>query len=515
MAPTATPFLRAALPLALLATSGCGSTITGTDVPTGSPSGIDADAGRWRMILLSRPDDIAVPPPAQATSAEYRAELAAVAAAQRQLTDAQREIMRSWSSGGVLRWNELLRELVARYNLPPAPRPDGTYPVPDAANPFADPQFPFANPPYAARAYGYVSVAQYEALKVAWHYKYLYGRPAPSRVDGSVAAMAGGSDIPAYPSEDAVLSGVAEVLLRALFPAAVEEIDARAADQRNAALWSGRAAPSDIAAGHALGRAVAAVALARARSDGMGTAGGNAALVQAIAAEVTARGETPWRSLEDPPRPPMLPFFGRVRAWMMTPEEVAAERPGPPPSTSSAQMQQEVAEVRNTLDHLTREQLAIAYRWSDGAATYTPPGHWNHIATDYLRPRNHSEVRAARVLALLNMALHDAAVGCWDAKFAYFNPRPSQLDPRIRTVLGVPNFPAYTSGHSTFSAAAAVVLAHLFPEKAAEVAAFRDEAALSRLYGGIHYRSDIEAGKDHGARIGGYTVRFAREDGGR
>jgi membrane-associated phospholipid phosphatase len=209
----------------------------------------------------------------------------------------------------------------------------------------------------------------------------------------------------------------------------------------------------------------------------------------------------------------MLPFFGQVRAWMMTPADIVAERPQPPPSTSSAQMGQELAEVRRTVDHLSREQLAIAYRWSDGVSTYTPPGHWNAIAADYVRAAGQSEVRAARTLALLNMAMHDAAVGCWDTKYTYFNPRPSQLDPGLETPMGVPNFPAYTSGHSTFSAAAAVVLASLFPGHAGDVGAMRDEAAISRLYGGIHYRSDIEAGKEHGARIGGYTVRFAQSDG--
>lgn len=74
-------------------------------------------------------------------------------------------------------------KLVSRYNLPPAPLANNSYPVPNAANPFADPMFPFANPPYAARAYSYVTVAQYEALKVAWYYKFLYNRPSPARVD--------------------------------------------------------------------------------------------------------------------------------------------------------------------------------------------------------------------------------------------------------------------------------------------------------------------------------------------
>jgi hypothetical protein len=80
-------------------------------------------------------------------------------------------------------------------------------------------------------------------------------------------------------------------------------------------------------------------------------------------------------------------------------------------------------------------------------------------------------------------------------------------------VIGRPNFPAYTSGHSTFSAAAAVVLSYLFPSGASSFDAMKEEAAISRLYGAIHYRSDIEVGKDHGKRIGGYTVSFARQDG--
>jgi membrane-associated phospholipid phosphatase len=176
-------------------------------------------------------------------------------------------------------------------------------------------------------------------------------------------------------------------------------------------------------------------------------------------------------------------------------------------------MWEETAEVKRTVEKLTREQLAIALKWNDGAGTYTPPGHWNDIAAEYVRDARMSEVRAARAFALLNMAMHDAAVGCWETKFVYFNPRPSQMDPSIRTPIGLPNFPSYSSGHSTFSAAAASVLSYLFPAGAASFAAMRDEAAISRLYGGIHYRSDIEAGKAHGLRIGAHTLQFAQQDG--
>jgi len=473
----------------------------------------DANAGSWKLIVLTSPTQVPVPAPALVTDPTYQAEIAAIKAAQAAITPEQQAAIAYWSKGGVIRWNEIMMELVARYNLPPAPRDDGTYVFPDANNPFADPNFPFANPPYASRAYAYASVAQYEALKAAWYYKYQYNRPMPSKVDSGVQALLPSSDLPSYPSEDAVLSGAAAAMLQLLFPASVEEITMKAAQQREVALLSGRASASDIAAGLALGTAVANIIISRARTDGMGAAVGNAAIWQQLADQTQARGEIPWRSLEVPPRPPMLPLFGRVLPWMMTQADVVAERPGPPPSTSSWQMATELKEVKDTADHLTRQQLAIALKWSDGAGTPTPPGRWNYIAGPYVGAANFTEVRAARAYALLNMAMEDSAVACWDAKYVYFNPRPSQLDRSIRTSIGLPNFPSYVSGHSTFSAAAAVVLSYLFPDGAARFEADRDEAGISRLYGAIHYRSDIEVGKDLGKRVAGYTIRFAQSDG--
>jgi membrane-associated phospholipid phosphatase len=106
-------------------------------------------------------------------------------------------------------------------------------------------------------------------------------------------------------------------------------------------------------------------------------------------------------------------------------------------------------------------------------------------------------------------------VACWDTKFKYYNPRPAQLDPSIKTKIGLPNFPAYPSGHSTFSAAAATVLSDLFPQHTTQFNTWADEAGISRLYGGIHYPSDISGGKAHGVAIGQNVVAFSRGDGAR
>lgn len=478
-----------------------------------TPASADANAGTWRMIVLPAANSIAVPAPAAVTSPAYVTELEAVKDAQSKLTKEQKDIIKYWSAGGILRWNQLFRDLVAEYNLPPAPKADNTYPVPNAENPFGDPNFPFANPPYAARAYSYVSVAQYEALKAAWHYKSVYNRPAPYQVDSSIENLMPVSGVSAYPSEDAVMSGAAADMLKALFPAAVRKITLWAADQRNAALWSGRATASDISAGLALGKAVVVQMLARAGADGMGVAGGNKAMWDGLAANAESRGEIAWVSQDSPKRPPMLPAFGNVRPWNMTTAQIVANRPLPPPPTTSGEMDTEVKEVLYYSQNMTRERLAIVHKWADGAGTYTPPGHWNDIAEEYVSEARFSEVRAARAFALLNMAMHDAAVGCWDTKFFYFNPRPSQMDPKIKTLTGLPNFPAYTSGHSTFSATAATVLSYLFPQGTEYFESQALEASMSRLYGAIHYRSDCEMGLAHGKVIAGFTINSALTDG--
>jgi len=505
--------LVATLAVAALPLAGCDATVQPTEIyPPLAATNVDADAGTWRMIVLTGPDQIAVAAPTATTSAAYLAELAAVKSAQANATPAQQRAVAYWSGGGVLRWNEIERELVARFNLPPIPRADGTYPVPDAENPFGEPEFPFSNPPYAARAYSYVSVAQYEALKAAWYWKYRYNRPAPATLDPGVSTVVPPSGLPSYPSEDAVLSGVTAEMLKLLFPAAVEEITLKAAEQREAAVLSGRATASDVAAGLALGKAVASLVIARAAGDGMKNAVGTPTQWQSFVDAATARGEIGWTSLESPRRPPMLPNFGLVKSWTLSAAQLSALAPPPPPSTSSAEMRADVAKVKDIVDHLTRSQIAIAQKWNDGAGTYTPPGHWNAIAADHVREAQLSEVRAARVFADLNMAMHDAAVACWGAKFQFFNPRPGQLDPTIKTVIGLPNFPAYPSGHSTFSAAGAAVLSYFFPDASASFAAMADEAGISRVYGGIHYPTDVERGKEHGSRIGGAVVAFAKSE---
>lgn len=493
----------------------CSKNVEGVtdNLPPLSPSKTDIDAGTWKPVLLTGPTEFPVAAPGATNTPDYIAQLNEVKGWQQNITDEEKDMVKYWSAGAVLRWNEILRELVAKRNLPPYQNADGTYPVPNANNPLAYPFFPFANPPYAARAYAYFSAAQYDALVAAYHYKKLYNRKAPYNVDSTVKVLVTKSDLPSYPSEDAVVASAAVETLKLLFPGDQEFVQKKFEEHMRARLIAGANVRSDIEAGEALGKAVAQKFVARARTDRAGQAVGTPADWAKLETDCIARGETPWYSLEVPKRPPMLPKFGVVKTFLFDSLTAISLRPPPPPPTASAKMKDETDEILALVNDDTREHYRIVHFWADGAGTATPPGHWNFIAAEDFIQKNYSEVRWARNLALLNMTLMDAAIVCWDAKYYYFNPRPTQMNSKIKTLTGIPNFPAYISGHSTFSGSAATILGYIVPERKAAYEAMAAEASLSRMLAGIHYRADCEVGLQTGKNIGAYAIQRAQTDG--
>lgn len=476
------------------------------------PEKSDENAGTWKPVLLTAANEFTIAAPVATTTPEYIAQINEIKTWQANLSTEEKALVKYWSAGAVLRWNEIMRELVAKHNLPPYQNPDGSYPLPNANNPLAYPQFPFSNPPYAARAYAYISAAQYDALVAAYHYKKQYNRSAPYKVDASLNVLIPKNDLPSYPSEDATVIGASVELMKLLFPGDQDYIQQKAEEHRRARILSGANVRSDLEAGEALGKAVAQKFVGRARTDRAGAAAGTATDWAKLEKDCIDRGETPWLSLEFPKRPPMLPMYGKVRAFLFDSLTAVSLRPGPPPSTGSEQMKKELAEIYEMTKTPSREEIRIVHFWADGVNTYTPPGHWNAIAADDFIQKKYSEVRWARNLALLNMAMMDAAIVCWDTKNTYYNPRPSQLNPEIKTVTGCPNFPSYISGHSTFSGAAATVLGYILPDRAAAYDAMAKEASISRMYGGIHYRSDCEVGLETGKKIGNYAVEKGKQD---
>lgn len=475
-------------------------------------SSLDPNGGSWSTVLLDAPDQIAIPEPADVNSAEYQAELADLKDAMTGLSSQQRSAIAYWTNNPAIRWMEIAMDLVAKYNLIPGPNPDGTYTLPSPANPAGPPPFPFAHPAYSSRAYAYMTVAQFDGLIAAWHYKFQYERPAPSQVDPSIEPAYGKTSLPSYPSGAAVVTAAARDILSAMFPLEKEYLAGRAEEHLSSLLWAGEAVQSDVDAGEFIGSEVAKLALARAAGDGMSKAQVPKPVSDSIQKSAFDRFGWYWENQEIPKRPVGLaPMYGKVRMWNVP--DVELTRPGPPPAIGSAEYEADVEILVSHQNNMTEEKRRIANYWQDGLGTYTPPGHWNTIAFGYIVKYKMNPLRTARTLAYMNMAIQDAGISCWDAKYYYHYPRPIQMIPSFKTIAGTPNFPSYTSGHSTFSAAAAEVLSRIFPQEGDIFREWAEEAAISRVYGGIHWTFDSEVGLEQGRDVASYTIAVMESDG--
>ena len=277
-------------------------------------------------------------------------------------------------------------------------------------------------------------------------------------------------------------------------------------------MLSGGYVQSDIDAGKLIGEEISAIALARASTDGMKKAQAPKSVSDSLAAEALARFGWQWINQEIPQRPVGLaPLYGRVTMWNVP--NVELTRPVPPPNFDSPEYLADVQVLKDYADNITVETRSIANFWQDGLGTYTPPGHWNEFTKEFVVKYKLNPLRTARTFAYLNMAMMDGGISCWDAKYYYHYPRPIQNIPGFKTIAGTPNFPSYTSGHSVFSAAAAEVLAYIFPAEASLVRGWAEEAAISRVYGGIHWTFDAYIGTDQGRDVASYTIAVAAADG--
>jgi hypothetical protein len=217
---------------------------------------------------------------------------------------------------------------------------------------------------------------------------------------------------------------------------------------------------------------------------------------------------------------PMLPFWGNNRFFVAKNRN---ENPAPPKPFSyepTSAFFKEAEVVYETSKTLTAEQKAIATFWADGSGTITPPGHYINLASIALKKDNANLAKTAEVYAKMGLALSDAFTSCWKCKYTYNLMRPvsyinNAIDPRWKTFIATPPFPEYTSGHSSGSGAAATILAAAFGENYAIVdntnsparsfttfTQLSDEAAMSRLYGGIHFPMGNDEGKKNGRKIG-------------
>ena len=401
--------------------------------------------------------EIAAPAAAQNGPSET-AELKAIVA-KRSADDIAR--FRWWSVGGpAYRWNEIILDEMLQG---------------------------FVTLPMAARHLALFHTALDDAMAASRQHRQPGSRPRAATVDAALKASASGAPVP---SEHAAAAAAAAEVLGYLFPARAAFLAARAEEAMRTRLLAGVEFPSEIAAGKAVGAKVAALAIARGKADG---------------SDAKWTGTVPdapgqWKSAN----PPIAPAAGGWKTWVLDrPGEV---RPAAPPAIDSDRVKADLAELKAFSRTPLSNNRATYWEVFGGARAHML---WNEIARTKLLEYGTAPAAAARVLAALNVALADAGIACWEAKYVYWYPRPAQLDPELKTVFPAPNHPAYPSAHSCFSTAAAAVLAKAFPQDAARLWGIGNEASEARIWAGIHYRFDTEAGQEIGRKVAEKTLARA------
>ena len=379
------------------------------------------------------------------------------------------------------------------------------------------------SPPVASRAFAYLGVIGYEAT-------------ASGRAD-MVTLVGQLRDLKTLPKREAGATYDEAVVLDAALSSALQRFfdNTGPTGQRAMAAMDAKftpmvvaGAPADIAErSAAFGRALTAAVSDWADGDGRSEIPNMGFPLEYKLKE----GPQYWRptSTIAQQQAPLLPDWGNTRTFAM-PTGATCDLPAPRTFSTdkNSDYYKEAKEVDDTVTHLTPEQKEIARFWSDDPMlSTTPPGHWIQVALAISNRDNLSIDKTVDVLVRLGVATADAFIGCWQTKFEFETVRPvtfirANMDPNFAPVLITPPFPEYPSGHSTQSAAAAAVLTKFFgddfayedsshirdglaPRRFASFWAAAEEAGISRLYGGIHYRWAIEQGLDQGRCVGRYA----------
>jgi hypothetical protein len=382
-------------------------------------------------------------------------------------------------------------------------------------------------PPAASRIYGFVGVAMYEAL--------VGGMPGYQSLEGQLNGLSAG----AIPKPDAgqtyhwptvASAAVCDVMLNML-----TSTNSQAAIQATHEQWEtafADDAPADVIdRSHELGEAVAAAIISWKDTDGFATYNNctNPVVPNPLGAEnwVPTRTSLPPNPPPPPPGSPHQPCWGQVRMFVGSPVDPPTNTKPAYSEDAGSEMYNQALETYNTVNAQNPEYQAIAVFWADGpVATGTPPGHSMMLCRQVVEQENMNLAEAAEALAKVGMAVHDAFISCWNTKYTHWWLRPETYINRVIHTSGdwvpylfpTPNFPEYTSGHSTEAGASAKVMFDTWgnipftdhthdaiglpPRSFDTFEEAAREAVISRKYGGIHYDHGNNDGYDQGVAIG-------------
>jgi membrane-associated phospholipid phosphatase len=420
--------------------------------------------GRWKTYILTSGSEIAVPAPPADDSAQTKSELDQLRLYQAIRSPLLAQVVNHWNSVPVTqRWIERTFALNAQER---------------------------ANPVRGNRALSYVAAAMHDAVVASWQAKYTHNRRGPNLMASDLTPIANVIAEPSYPSEHAAVAAAAAGTLAALYPTEAANLEALAREAALSRCLAGVNYPSDVTAGLALGQAVAQKAAARAATDGT---------------DLPFTGTIPtgpgyWTGTN-----PIEPAAGSWKPWFIP--SVSALRPPPPPGPDTPAFKAALEEVKRIAANPSASERAVGLFWAGGGGPFFAISHYL-IARDRL-----STPQAARVWGAVGTAQYDATLVDWDGKYTYWTWRPSQADPSIVPIAPLPNFPSYPSGLSGIAGVMGDLLSYFFPQEAVRMRYMQQEAAMGRLYGGVHYRYDNEAGLSVGHRVAEIAIQRDKMNG--
>ncbi|MBZ0279958.1 MAG: vanadium-dependent haloperoxidase [Anaerolineae bacterium] len=373
--------------------------------------------------------------------------------------------------------------------------------------------------PAASRLYAYAGVTAYQSV--------LPGMPEGISMSGQLNAL----DTIPYPEEEGVYdwpssaNAALATVIAGLFPEEAADtqraVEALRSSQSNSR--AGDVGEDVVARSEAYGEIVAQAILDWVAID-------NFAETREMTFEIPGGDPSLWVLTADGMRP-VEPYWGQIRPFALYYADACAVEPNMPFSTEEdSAFYAQALEVKTTGDNLTNEEKDTARFWVDTPGeTGTPAGHWVLVENQMVDHLGLKLDRASMMYGLVGVSLGDSFISAWSLKYQVNLLRPvtyiqEYIDPNWQPFIASPGFPEYPSGHSVVSGAAAEVLTGMFgtvaftdqsgrrrgfePRSFTSFEAAANQAAISRLYGGIHYRSAIENGLRQGRCIGQQVLNY-------